>query len=235
MTGHPRMLLALAEPRGALDLLEETLSAHTDDVDAIALVGPLTAPSSKPETYRAIFKLLGRSGLPAYWVPGAADAPLRDYLGEAHGAEIAFPSLRGVHGTIAAGPGDLVFAGMGGEIVDTPHTIRDEELQLRYPAWEAEYRLKVIRELKPHTLVFLLGTPPAHKGLGDTGSEVLAELVKTYDPAVVVVGGEEPAEETLGKSLVVAPGRLDRGNVAIVDIRERSVERIRSGAVTTHP
>jgi len=129
-----------------------------------------------------------------------------------------------VHGTVALGPGDVLFAGMGGEIADDPETIRAEEALVRYPGWEVEYRLKVIREFDAQEQVFLFTTPPAHKGLREPGSEVLAELIKTYNPRLVIVGGEEPAEEELGRTLVVCPGRLDRGHYAVVDLRTRSVE-----------
>jgi uncharacterized protein len=82
----------------------------------------------------------------------------------------------------------------------------------------------VIREFDAQEQVFLFTTPPAHKGLREPGSEVLAELIKTYNPRAVIVGGEEPAEEELGRTLVVCPGRLDRGQYAVVDLRARSVE-----------
>jgi Icc-related predicted phosphoesterase len=120
--------------------------------------------------------------------------------------------------------GQLLFAGMGGEIVNAPDTIRSEEALLKYPGWEVEYRLKVIRELKERQLVLLFATPPAHKGLHRPGSEVIAELIKTYRPRLAVIGGEEPLEEQLGPTLVVCPGLLDRGSYAIVDLRGPSVE-----------
>ena len=66
--------------------------------------------------------------------------------------------------------------------------------------------------------MFLFTTPPAHKGLHEPGSEVLAELIKTYNPRVAVIGGERAAQARLGDTLVVCPGRLDRGEYAIVDL-----------------
>ena len=195
-------------------------------VDGVALVGSLTEAWNKPDVYRAIFKTLGASGLRTYWVPGPNDAPVREYLSESHGMEIAYPLLRGVHGTyaLAPGSGNIVFAGMGGEILDPPETQRVEEFRLRYPGWEVEYRLKVLRDVDNPLRVFLFATVPAHKGLHTGASEVLAELVNTYVPKLVVVGGETPAQGVLGKSLIVAPGRLDHGHYATIDLRERSVE-----------
>jgi uncharacterized protein len=224
-----RRVLALAEPRGSTEALELVLEHCAPQVDAVALVGSLTEAWDKPDAYRSIFKTLGASGLRAYWVPGPNDAPVREYLSASYGMEIANPLLRGVHGTyaLAPGSGNIVFAGMGGEILDPPGTQRVEEFRLRYPGWEVEYRLKVLRDVEHPLRVFLFATAPAHKGLHTGASKVLAELVNTHAPRVVVVGGETPAEGTLGKSLIVAPGRLDRGHYATIDLHARSVELAR--------
>lgn len=220
-----RTLLVAGNIRGELEPLERLLGRAPElGADAIAVVGDLGAAWSKADTYRELFRLLGESGRPTYWVPGPIDAPLGDYLREAHNMEIVFPSLRGVHGTAAQADGQLLFAGMGGEIVDDPETKRNEEAMLRYPSWEVEYRLKIIREFKERQKVFLFTTAPAHKGLHQPGSEILAELIKTYSPRLVIVGQEDAAEMRIAKSLVVAPGRLDRDQYALVDLRELSVE-----------
>ncbi|HXF97856.1 MAG TPA: hypothetical protein VNJ46_04510 [Gaiellaceae bacterium] len=222
-----RTLLAVSEVRGAVDALERVLGElEGTGVDAVAVVGDLGAEwESRPLTYRTIFKLLGVAGRPAFWVPGPLDAPLGDYLRESYNLEVVYPFLHGVHGAFAFGPGPTIFAGMGGEIRDDPSTVRVEEYVVRYPAWEAEYRLKVLRELPEHERVLLFATPPAHKGLRAPGSEALAELVKTHNPRAVVVAGPEPREERLGRSLVVCPGRLADGRYALVDLRTLEVER----------
>jgi Icc-related predicted phosphoesterase len=195
-----------------------------DGTEAIVLVGELSGPENKGDSYRAIFRTVGEAGVPAFWVPGPTDAPFHDYLRESYNMEIAFPLLRGVHGTVALGNAHILFGGLGGEIVDDPDTIRDEDSVLRYPGWEVEYRLKVIREFEAPEKVLLFTTPPAHKGLHAPGSEVVAELIKTYNPRFAIVGGDEPAQEELGKTVVVCPGRLDRGSYAVIDLRARSVE-----------
>jgi Icc-related predicted phosphoesterase len=192
--------------------------------EAIVLVGELSGPESKGDAYRAVFRALGEAGFPAFWVPGPTDAPLHDYLRESYNIEIAFPSVRGVHGTVALGDAHVLFAGVGGDVLDDPSTIRDEDSVLRYAGWEAEYRLKVIREFDAPEKVLLFTTPPAHKGLHAPGSEVVAELIKTYNPRFAIVAGEEPAQEELANTVVVCPGRLDRGSYALIDLRARSVE-----------
>lgn len=220
-----RKLIAVAGIGGDVTPLERLFEElEGSDADAVAVVGDLGAAWSKGDTYRTIFRVLGEGDRPTYWVPGPVDAPVGEYLQEAYNMEVAFPHLRGVHGTAALAPGNVLFAGMGGEIADDPKTVRAEEALLRYPGWEVEYRLKVIREFDAQNLVLLFTAVPAHKGLHEPGSEVLAELIKTYNPRLAIVGGEEPVQEELGRTLVVAPGRLGQGRYAVVDLHEGSVE-----------
>jgi Icc-related predicted phosphoesterase len=224
-------LLALGGIGGAVDSLERLLQ-ELPQTDAVAVIGDLGAPWSKQDVYRAVFKALGDSGRTAFWVPGPNDAPVRDYLRESANMEIVYPFLHGVHGTVAVGQGGhVLFAGMGGEIDDDPDTIRAEEALLRYPGWEVEYRLKVIREFDELEKVLLFATAPAHKGLHEPGSEVLAELIKTYRAQVAVVGGDQPAQERLGRTLVVCPGSVARGEYAIVDLHG---DAALAAAVDTH-
>jgi Icc-related predicted phosphoesterase len=228
---HFQKLLAVGDLNGEVEALETLLEELGDEpIDAVTVVGDLGAPWSKADVYRALFKTLGRSGLAAFWVPGKNDAPLSDYLRESYNMEVAYPKLRGVHATAAVGPDHVLFAGIGGEIDDDPDAVRSEEALIRYPGWEAEYSLKVVGEFKDYEKVFLFTTRPRHKGLHEDGSEVLAELINTYRPRIVVTAGDEPAEERLGTSLLVTPGRLDRGRYALIDLHGSAVELGTRGA-----
>lgn len=111
---------------------------------------------------------------------------------------------------------------LGGEIDDAPGVEREELERLRYPRWEPEYRLKLLRELEEHELVLLFATPPHHKGKDAAGSEAVAELVGTLRPRLVVCGGERGIE-LLRRSTVLAPGRLADGHYALVNLRTRDV------------
>ena len=225
MSGHITRIAASCGPRGRSKEVERMLEAvGRDEAQALALLGDLGAEGEVRE-YAAILRTAGRANLPAFYIPGPGDAPFGKYLREAHNTEVVFPSMHAVHGTFALAPGyQLLFAGMGGEIVDDPHHEREELEQLSYPGWEVEYRLKILRELKDYPKVFLFGTPPAHKGLREGGSEVLAEVVKTYAPALVLTGGEGFHGEQLGTSLMVSLGTLSEGEYALVDLSEREVE-----------
>jgi Icc-related predicted phosphoesterase len=222
-------VLCAADPGGSGEALEALVEATADrDVQALALVGNLGGDRG----LRSLFKAMIAARVPSFWVPGPQDAPIRDYLREAANTEIAASFLRGVHGTAAlASDGHVLFAGFGGEVSDDPESGRDEIDRLVYPRWEPEYRLKLLREFDEHQVVLLFSTPPAHKGHGTAGSEVLAELVATYRPRLVVSGGE-PSVELIGRSLVVAPGSLSEGRYAIADLHagEAQLEQLETPA-----
>jgi uncharacterized protein len=220
---RPDKLLALGGINGAVEPLAQALQNLTDDVVAIGVVGDLGGPDTAPETYRAVFRTLGRAERPTYWVPGATDTPLRHYLHDTSGLEIAFPQLHGVHGRVADGPGHVLYAGMGGEIVDGADDPPTGD-ELRYSGRETEYRLREIAEFKEHPLVLLFTTEPAHKGSRVPGSETVAELIKTYRPRLAIVAGEGVSEERLGTTLVVSPGRIDRGQYAVIGLHDLSME-----------
>jgi hypothetical protein len=52
---------------------------------------------------------------------------------------------------------------------------------------------------------------------------VVAELIGTWRPRLVVCPGPRPAA-MLGKSLIVAPGSLAAGHYAVADLGTRDVE-----------
>lgn len=230
MRKYVRRVLAAANVRGEVENVERLAQVIEDaDVDAIALVGDLAGKEKKAEGYRAVFKALAKLNKPAFYVPGPNDAPVHEYLREAYNIEVVFPFLHGVHGTFGFGPGYVAFAGMGGEIVDDPDFVREEVQALRYPGWEAEYRLKVLRELKDYQKVFLFATQPLHKGLGEAGSEVVAELIKTYAPRLAIVTGPnlpgpDLKHEMLGTTLVVMPGSLAEGDFSVIDLHTQKIE-----------
>jgi Icc-related predicted phosphoesterase len=226
MAGGRRVnrILCAADPRGDGGAVDGLLdAARQSDAHMIALVGDLGGGAGGHAAVRSIFHSLGRAELPSFWVPGPADAPIGEYLREAYNSEVVYPALHGVHGTAAFASGQVLVAGFGGEVMDDLDAARDEVERLRYPRWEAEYRLKLLRELKDYELVLLFATPPSHKAHGTPGSEVVAELVGTYRPRVVVCAGERRSE-MLGRSLIVAPGSLSEGRYALVDLQAREAE-----------
>jgi uncharacterized protein len=220
-SGHLRTLLVVGPLNGDVEALASVLSDRAvAAVDAVVVAGDLAAPWDL-HAYPEIFGALGATEKPTFWIPGPNDAPLRHYFPEAMNLEVAFPNLRAVHGTLAFGPGSVIFAGIGGEVVDDPDSVLDEHALLHYPGWQAEYRLKALGEFPDNQKVLAFTTAPEHKGLGWTGSAVVAELIKTYNPRVAVAASGDIAEGRLGSTVVVSPGRLDRGQYMVVDVRDR--------------
>jgi Icc-related predicted phosphoesterase len=225
MSTHVTQVLCAADPGGSEEAIARLLQAASDrPVHLILIAGDLGGGDDERGRYRKVFRALGRSRIPTYWVPGPGDAPVADYLREAANVETILPFLRGVHGTAAIVPGGhFAVAGIGGEIDDDPDAPREETDRLRYPRWEAEYRMKILSELGELEHVLLFATPPAHKGLDVPGSETVAELVATYRARLAVVGGPRTSE-MLGRSMVVAPGSLTEGQYAIADLQSHEVQ-----------
>lgn len=179
------------------------------------------------EQYRAFFKGLGELRIPVYYIPGRSDAPIARYLREAFNYEIVYPHIRNVHKSFSFYRNHYEIVGFGGEISDKQ---REDQFILRYPRWEVEYHLKIIRDLRPMELLMLFSTPPYGGKLDmkngeHLGSEVVEDFIKTYDPSYVFVGsGMEPGEEIIGTSHVINPGSLKDGQYAILNLRRKRIE-----------
>jgi Icc-related predicted phosphoesterase len=217
-------IVATAEPRGNLETVAHLVKqADEMSADAVVVLGNL-APRGTARAYNQLFKSLSQMQVPTFYLPGPEDAPIAEYMREAAVMETVYPYLHGVHGTFALAHGHVVFTGVGGSISDDQQAARDEHDRLCYPGWEVEYRLKFLNELKDYQKVFLFSTLPEHKGFHEPGSAVLAEMIKSYKPRLVLVAGAEPKREQLGTSLVVVPGSLIEGKMSFIDLREHTVE-----------
>jgi hypothetical protein len=184
--------LCAAAPRGAVTALEQLGNTVDErDADAIAVVGDL---GGHPVHRRYGLRALADARPPRLLGSRPGGRPVDVYLQDAFSIETVFTPLRSVHGTAASGPGNVVFAGFGGEISDGPGTLREEQAGPRYPRWEPQYRLTL-----------------------------LAELVNTHRPRLVVAGGE-PAVGVLGRAVRLAPGDLGDGHYAVADLHRRHAE-----------
>jgi uncharacterized protein len=212
-------IMAAAEPNGDVEAVRQLgFEAKNSGAGTIALLGSMTRADSGPGEYTHILQALAEAKLPAFYIPGPEDAPISDFLWEAASLEIVYPIVRGIHTTFAMAHGNVLWSGMGGRIEDDPERIRDEVVTLCYPAWEVKYRLKFLQELKDYRKVFLFTTVPDHKGLHQIGSLVLAEIIKTYNPRLVLASGGKQTHTKIGKSLVVSLGRLCEGKFTLIDL-----------------
>ncbi|MDX1672994.1 MAG: hypothetical protein R3211_11690, partial [Balneolaceae bacterium] len=188
--------------------------------------GNLTNPDQKTSDVAEIFKLLGKSGIPSYYIPGPQDTPLVAFLREAYNIELIFGSMHGVHGTFAFAPRHYLFAGMGGELVQDPKKEPPESGSIQYEAWQVEYLFKVLKEMKDYPMIFLFASQPKHRVASPEGSDELTQIINTHQPKLVIVRGEEYFERKLGSSLYICPGNASKGTAAIIDFQDRSSQQI---------
>ena len=225
MRTYLRNIFAAAEPRGDVDavrgFVQEASDAHADGV---FLVGGLKQPGDRPHVLGEILKALAASRLPSFYIPGPEDAPISDYMQNAAEFEVIYSHLHGVHGTFAFAPGHVIVAGLGGCVEDQAHSVREEISRVSYPGSELEYRLKFLREMRDHPKIFLFSHSPAHKGRSEEGSEAIAEVIKTYNPRLVLVGGRRQDSGKLANSLVVYLGSLAERQFSTVNLVSFAVE-----------
>ncbi|NOX37415.1 MAG: hypothetical protein GXO78_07755 [Calditrichaeota bacterium] len=176
--------------------------------------------------YELFFKGLGELNTPVFYIPGKFDAPIDRYLREAFNYEIVYPHIRNIHKSFSFYRNHYELVGFGGEISEKT---REEKFILRYPRWEVEYHLKIIRDLRPMELIMVFYTPPYGGKLDvkdgkHTGSEVVEDFIKTYDPTFAFVGsGTEQGEEIIGTTHVINPGSLREGQYALLNLRRREI------------
>ena len=225
MRKSTRNIFAAAEPRGDVTAVREFVQGAADaNADAVFLLGGLKRAGDRPRVFGEILKALASCRLPSFYIPGPDDAPITEYLREAADMEVVFPFIRGVHSTFAFAPGYVLVSGFGGRVEDRPDAVREEGARLSYPGWELEYRLKFVRELRDYAKIFLFSQSPAHKGLSQEGSETVAEMIKTHNPRLVLVSGEQQRTEMLARSLVVSLGTLSKGQFSTVNFVSFGVE-----------
>lgn len=169
---------------------------------------------------------LGELGVFAAVIPGPTDTPIGDFLRMGMHAEVDFPNIHLVHGTLAV-EGDLAIAGMGGVICDGP-------------AWEkdfcsrtiAEYHLRALwAATQPHRILLLPAPPPGLLG-GTDGCSLMGELIDSCHPTLCVVGGpsRHRGSQRIAHTLVVNPGHVADGSAALFDWNqpaEKQVELLR--------
>lgn len=225
MQRYLRNIFAGSDPRGDVDAVRRLVQEASDaDADGVFLVGGLKQTGDRPHVIGEILTALAASRLPSFYIPGPEDAPMSDYMQIAADFEVIYPRLHGVHGTFAFAPGQVIVAGLGGCVEDQAHPVREEISRVGYPGSELEYRLKFLREMRDHPKIFLFSHSPAHKGRSEKGSEAITEVIKTYNPRLVLVGGRRQDSGMLANSLVIYLGSLTQGQFSTVNFVSFAVE-----------
>jgi hypothetical protein len=182
----------------------------------------------KLKRWEECFDGLGRLGVFTAAVPGAAEAPQREFLRLAKDAEVGHPTLHIAHATLVE-QGDVALAGLGGELTEADDRTED---RLSYARATAEYFLRALWQAElPHKVLLLSVAPPGPLG-GATGNRICGDFIDSYHPSLCVAAGATEARgfQRIAHTLVVNPGRLADGSVAGLDwgrSRDEQVEFIR--------
>ena len=234
-------VLACAHLDGELDRLRDLERAVEEErPELLVFAGSALAPGRAAEKGAAqslhhVLRTLADLPCPVAIVPGEHDAPESRVLPIVTALEWTESHLHCVHG-MPLPMGELAIAGFGGRV--TEHE-REVDQALRYPGWEVEYRMAFLSQVDQPLLLLVFHNPPAHvRDLepldGDRGgSEVVTELIGTWKPGVAVVAGPRPGQGMHGTTVIVSPGRLDRGEYAVFDARRGREVRFAGGASAT--
>ncbi len=175
--------------------------------------------------YDEFYKTLLKLNLPVMLIPGNMDAPEDRFLKRLKEKLKESPHLKLVHKERIK-EGGYIFCGFGGEV--TKKT-KEGYLVLVYPREEVKEYLSSLIGLGKE-VVFLSHTPPLGKldleGRSHKGSKIVNEIIEMISPKVLFCGHAHKAKgkEIIGKTLVVNPGALKAGNLALVDTQTLEVK-----------
>lgn len=203
----------------ALDYLRSALEDKKPD--CVLVVGGIMPPADQADeksrlTYlERFFKTLGDSGIHTAVIPGATDVPLHLFLGIAVNAEVDFPHVHIVHGTIDEEK-DVAICGVGGNFTQA-EDIRWPSLV--YAKNTAEYLLRYLLRADQSRKVMLLGQAPPGPLGGDEGNQVVGDLIDTFHPDLCAVFGKTANRgfQRIAHTYVVNPGWISEGSAALVD------------------
>ncbi|HEY3352416.1 MAG TPA: hypothetical protein VGQ83_04140 [Polyangia bacterium] len=228
---------------GRLDGREEVLerlvvAAHARRPDLLLFCGGVLDPAARsldrsPGTERLrrdrvllerFFHTLGQLKTRAAVIPGAADAPLREFLRVGMNAEVEFPGAHVVHDVLLE-EGDVAVAGVGGDLTAAEDSL---EAAVRHSRVLADYFLRELRDARQSLKVLLLAVPPTGRLGGAAGSAIATELIDSHHPFLCVVGGPEATRgwERAARTLIVNPGELSAGSAAWVDLTRGTEEQV---------
>ncbi len=203
----------------ALEYLREAVNEYSPD--GILVVGGIMPPTDRADEHtrlqylERLFKLLGDTNIHAAVIPGTSDVPLHRFLGFAVNAEVDFPHVHVVHGTLDEEK-DIAICGVGGNFAQA-EDIRSPSLV--YAKNTAEYLLRGLLRAEQSRKIMLLGQAPPGPLGGDQGSEVVGELINTFHPDLCAVLGptSNRGYQRIAHTFVVNPGSITEGAAALVD------------------
>jgi Icc-related predicted phosphoesterase len=202
--------------------------AKTRNPDAILFAGGIVKAdsdaTSKRESVRQFFEILGKSTCLSLVIPGAQDAPLGEFMRSAINAEVTYSNVVSVHAAPYTKSNTFII-GLGGQATESEDATGPV---IEYSHTSAEYWLRSLWHTAITMKVLLFSEPPAGKLSGNGGSALVDEFIKAYHPSICVVGGrkEHRGYEKEKHGLLVNPGWLSEGSAAWINWTDRIVQTI---------
>jgi hypothetical protein len=201
--------------------------------DGILFAGGFLARESashaeKRKMWTSCLDGFGALGVFTAVIPGASEAPLREFLRPAKEAEITYPNLHIAHGTLFE-EGDVAICGLGGDLAEGEDCTED---RLCYARATAEFFLRMLWQAEqPHKILLLSAALPGQLG-GESGNRICGDFIDSYHPSLCLVAGtsERRGLQRIARTLVVNPGQLADGSAAWLDWnrhRDEQVELLR--------
>jgi Icc-related predicted phosphoesterase len=220
-----RRFLLAANLNGQMDALEKLYKVVQEQrPDGLLFAGGIsgngpTSHADKLRKWESFFDALGKVRVFTAVVPGAEEAPLRDFLRLAKAAEVEYPNVHVAHATHFE-QGDMAVGGLGGALTETEDRTED---QVFYARTSAEYFIRSLWQADPPYKVLLLSVAPSGELGGEAGNRICGDFIDSYHPSLCVVEGtsQRRGSQRIAHTLIVNPGGLADGCVASLD-RSRS-------------
>jgi Icc-related predicted phosphoesterase len=168
------------------------------------------------------FETLGKMKVYTAIIPGPEDTPVEEFLRLGMHAEVEFPNLHLVHGTMVT-EGNVAIVGIGGVL-----------LEERIPECDccsrtmAEYFLRPLWTARQAKRILLLPEAPPEMLGGTGGSSIAADFIDSFHPSLCVVKGssDRPGQERIAHTQIISPGYLADGFAALLDWNRKTEDQV---------
>jgi Icc-related predicted phosphoesterase len=222
-----RTFIACAGINGSETALEKLINLMKErQPDSVLFAGGIAAPAASTSQRVGFIKHslegIGRTGQRFFFIPGASDAPLADFLGASLNAEITFPSVAAAQATLFL-ESEVALTGIGGLITEADDATAP---LIKYSHSSAEYYLRMLWKTDKPTKILLFSEPTTGRLGGNKGNHLVDEFIKSYHPNLCIAPAGKEARGMAGErhGFTVNPGMLTENSAAWIDWQTRQVE-----------